>query len=98
MPSLSVLNLGDGVSRNLKDSASVHSISVNGVEQTVINNSVDLDVEGAIEPFIDEKIAIVAQLPTFSVDFTTGDLLYSTGLYTFEINQTTGNLEWEVIE
>jgi hypothetical protein len=96
MPSLSVLNLGDGVFRKLKDSDSVHSISIHGIGQTVTNNSVDLDVESAIEPFVDEKIAIVAQLPTFSVDFTTGELIYSTAPYTFDINQTTGNLEWEV--
>lgn len=44
-----------------------------------------------------EEIRTTLAVPTFTVDFTTGELIYDANLvYTFLINQTTGNLEWEV--
>lgn len=47
----------------------------------------------AVEDEIDRKTA----LTVFSVDFTTGELIYTEpSVYTFTINRTTGNLEWEV--
>ena len=46
---------------------------------------------------LDEVIAGANQV-TFTVDFTTGELMYSSNaIYNFEINTTTGNLEWEVV-
>ena len=45
-----------------------------------------------------EEIRDILVIPTFTVDFTTGELIYDHDLsYTFSINQTSGNLEWEVI-
>lgn len=44
-----------------------------------------------------EDIGELLGVPTFSVDFSTGQLTYSVDtIYTFTINTTTGNLEWEV--
>ena len=44
-----------------------------------------------------ETIEELLGVPTFSVDFSTGQLTYSIDtIYTFTINTTTGNLEWEV--
>ena len=46
---------------------------------------------------LDEVIAGANQV-TFTVDFITGELMYSSNaIYNFEINTTTGNLEWEVV-
>lgn len=39
-----------------------------------------------------------AQGASFSVDFTTGNVMYTNEqAYSFNINTTTGNLEWEVV-
>jgi hypothetical protein len=36
--------------------------------------------------------------PTFTVDLTTGEVIYTmNNVYSFNINQTTGELEWEVV-
>lgn len=44
-----------------------------------------------------EDIEELLGVPTFSVDFSTGQLTYSIdAVYTFTINTTTGDLEWEV--
>lgn len=44
------------------------------------------------------QISSLLQVPQFSVDFTTGNLMYTMdAVYSFVINTTTGNLEWEVI-
>ena len=44
-----------------------------------------------------ENIEELLGAPTFSVDFSTGQLTYSIDtIYTFTINTTTGDLEWEV--
>ena len=88
MDSISVLNL-DGTNRNVKDAGSVHTVSINGTSQTVSGNHVDLDVDSRIE-------TIVNQIPIFNINFVTGELMYAEGPYTFSINTTSGNLEWEV--
>lgn len=45
MADVSVLNFNDGGgNRNVKDTKSIHSISVNGVPQTVSSNAVNLDI------------------------------------------------------
>jgi hypothetical protein len=49
------------------------------------------DAEGAVETI--RQLTIET---TFSVDFTTGELLYTSPGFTFEVNTTTGNLDWEV--
>lgn len=41
-------------------------------------------------------IRSLIDMSTFSVDFVTGELMYTASPYTFSINPTTGNLEWEV--
>lgn len=44
------------------------------------------------------EISSLLQVPQFTVDFTTGNLMYTMdAVYSFVINTTTGNLEWEVI-
>lgn len=44
------------------------------------------------------EIRSTLAIPTFTVNFSTGELIYDNNLtYSFLINQTTGNLEWEVI-
>lgn len=44
------------------------------------------------------QISSLLQVPQFTVDFTTGNLMYTMdAVYQFVINTTTGNLEWEVI-
>lgn len=49
------------------------------------------DAEAALE-----EIRTTLAIPTFTVDFATGELIYDSNIaYTFLINQTTGNLEWE---
>ena len=49
------------------------------------------DAQGALD-------AITALLndPHFTIDFTTGELMYDSNMFNFQINTTTGNLEWEV--
>ena len=45
----------------------------------------------------EEIITMIGQV-LFFVDYTTGNLMYTDdNPYTFRINTTTGNLEWEVI-
>lgn len=44
-----------------------------------------------------EDIEELLGVPSFLVDFETGDLMYSVDtIYNFTINETTGDLEWEV--
>ena len=44
-----------------------------------------------------DEIGRKIQATNFEVDFTTGELIQTTDTdYVFTINQTTGNLEWEV--
>lgn len=43
-----------------------------------------------------DEITDLVGATVFSVDFTTGELIYDSPNYTFNINTTTGNLEWEV--
>jgi len=40
--------------------------------------------------------ALDLNIPTFTVDFETGNLMYDGGMFVFTINNTTGNLEYEV--
>lgn len=57
---------------------------------TVAEDAAD-DAEAALE-----EIRTTLAIPTFTVDFTTGELIYDSNItYTFLINQSTGNLEWE---
>ena len=59
---------------------------------TVAETSAE-DAENALE-----EIRSTLEIPSFTIDFTTGQLIYDSNLtYLFTINQTTGNLEWEVI-
>lgn len=45
-----------------------------------------------------EEVQTAAGGVVFTVDFSTGNLVYTNeSLYTFSINTTTGNLEWEVV-
>lgn len=45
-----------------------------------------------------DQIVDAVSMVTFTVDFATGDLVYSSdATYSFSINTTTGNLEWEVV-
>lgn len=45
-----------------------------------------------------EEVIRVANNITFEVDFATGNLVYTdNSVYSFSINETTGNLEWEVV-
>lgn len=45
-----------------------------------------------------DEIVEATNMVTFEVDFTTGNLIYSSdATYDFSINTTTGNLEWEVV-
>lgn len=40
--------------------------------------------------------AIDLNIPTFTINFTTGELMYDGGMFVFTINNATGNLEYEV--
>ena len=45
-----------------------------------------------------DEIVDAVNMVTFTVDFATGNLIYSSNAtYDFSINTTTGNLEWEVV-
>lgn len=45
-----------------------------------------------------DEIVDAVNMVTFTVDFATGNLIYSSdATYNFSINTTTGNLEWEVV-
>ena len=58
------------------------------------------DAQGYAEDAEDIKTEISGMIGAveFSVDFTTGELIYTNdATYRFFINQTTGNLEWEVV-
>lgn len=58
------------------------------------------DAQGYAEDAADIKTEISAMVGAveFSVDFTTGELIYTNNsTFIFSINQTTGNLEWEVV-
>lgn len=48
----------------------------------------------AYKEFVENAIDL--NIPTFTVDFATGDLIYDGGIFVFTINNTTGNLEYEV--
>lgn len=49
------------------------------------------------QDILDEIVDAVSMV-TFTVDFATGNLIYSSdATYNFSINTTTGNLEWEVV-
>ena len=57
---------------------------------TVAEDSAE-DAEAALE-----EIRTTLAIPTFTVNFSTGELIYDSNIqYTFLINQSTGNLEWE---
>ena len=40
--------------------------------------------------------AVDLNIPQFWVDFETGELMYEGGMFLFNINDSTGELEWEV--
>ena len=45
-----------------------------------------------------EQISIAIQMPVFTVNYSSGLLMYTNdATYDFSINRTTGNLEWEVV-
>ena len=72
-----------------------------GLFKTYMNRAITAahDAEDSAEIAVDslEEVRTILQLPSFYVDFETGYLLNdNTTHYTFSINQTTGNLEWEV--
>lgn len=47
---------------------------------------------------IKDQIDVMVAQATFTVDFATGELIYTNeSTYNFTINTTTGNLEWEVV-
>lgn len=48
----------------------------------------------AYKEFVENAIDL--NIPTFTVDFTTGNLMYDGGMFVFTINNATGNLEYEV--
>ena len=51
------------------------------------------DAQNAVDTILD-----ILSVPEFSIDFTTGEVIYTQDqTYNFTINITTGNLEWEVI-
>ena len=48
--------------------------------------------------YIKSQIETMVGQTQFSVDFTTGELIYTNeSTYNFTVNETTGNLEWEVV-
>jgi hypothetical protein len=49
------------------------------------------DAQGALD-----MINALLGDPHFTIDFTTGELMYDSNLFNFQVNTTTGNLEWEV--
>lgn len=52
--------------------------------------------ESAVSAY--ESVRDIMGVSAFSVDFNTGELIYTNdAVYTFTINQSTGNLEWEVV-
>lgn len=56
-----------------------------------------LQTKGECEDIL-EQVQQASDKFVFAVDFTTGLLMYNdTAVYNFEINTTTGNLEWEVV-
>lgn len=48
----------------------------------------------AIKDAIDD--AVQFNIPQFSVDFATGELIYTGGRFDFSINRATGQLEWAI--
>ena len=55
------------------------------------------DIKDDCEDIRDEIIETLG-IPTFTIDFATGNLIYTLNdQYTFTVNTTTGNLEWEVV-
>ena len=74
-PKVSVINFGDGVDRDIKDAESIISISVNGTQQTKTNRAVDIDIQSIVSA----QVAAALQGVSFSVDFSTGELIYTIG-------------------
>ena len=65
----------------------------NAVEAKDDAESAKADAEAALAEMISSM-----GLAQFTVDYTTGNLMYSNAtVYTFSINTTTGNLEWEAV-
>lgn len=87
--------------QSASQSATSAQQSAQSASQSALNaaNSAT-DAQGYAEDAEDIKTEISGMIGAveFSVDFTTGELIYTNdSTFIFSINQTTGNLEWEVV-
>ncbi len=90
------------ITRAMLDPTMLASIDLS--VQTAVN-SAETAVESAqeveeIKEYVDDvkdQVNAMVNNVTFAVDFATGELMYTDDtIFVFHINQTTGNLEWEV--
>lgn len=78
---------------NAETAAGTAEDSADAAAESEANAETAATAAGAAKEDIEELLGV----PTFSVDFSTGQLTYSIDtVYTFTINTTTGDLEWEV--
>ena len=78
---------------NAETAAGTAEDSADAASDSAANAETAATAAGAAKEDIEELLGV----PTFWVDFETGDLMYSVDtIYNFTINETTGDLEWEV--
>ena len=87
----------ENAARGYADIAETSSIQAQAASSVAVSAASDADTNNAEAKalLLEAKQKLIDTV--FTVDFDTGDLTYtSTDSYTFTINTTTGNLEWEV--
>lgn len=66
--------------------------------QQSASSASDAATASANATYVMEQISTMIGAPTFTVDITTGEVIYTMdNVYGFNINQATGELEWEVV-
>lgn len=66
--------------------------------QQASSSASDAATASANATYVMEQISTMIGAPTFTVDLTTGEVMYTmNNVFSFNINQTTGELEWEVV-
>ena len=95
--SLYYAKMSEGFANGQKDGVDVDSTSPYYHNNSKYWSEEAQDRVDEAQDILDEIVDAV-NMVTFTVDFSTGNLVYSSdATYSFSINPTTGNLEWEVV-
>ena len=95
--SLWYAKMSEGFANGQKDGVDVDSTSPYYHNNSKYWSEEAQDRVGEAQDILDEIIEATSMV-TFTIDLTSGNLIYSSNAtYNFSINTTTGNLEWEVV-